>query len=155
MDKSDRKILEDIEQFGCAVMYISAEADLPPFAYSVGIKKTSSAPEVVVIGLKQELSHFIVNEYNRRVRKGEMFYPGERYSGFIEGFEVIFEKVEESFYKDYFGYNLWLYQGSRFDILQLVCPNTIGVWPWQPEASAWFKSWQPILTSCPVAPQGH
>jgi Domain of unknown function (DUF4262) len=68
MDEADRKILENIERFGCSVMHIAAEDQLPPFAFSVGITKTAAAPEVVVIGLKRPIAHFAVNEYNRRVR---------------------------------------------------------------------------------------
>ena len=150
MDDSDRQTLEHIERFGCSVMHIAAEDDLPPFTYSVGINKTSAAPEVVVIGLKEPIAHFIVNEYNRRVRAGEVFVPGIKYSGFIEGFEVTAERVEESFYEEYFGHNLWLYGGASFEVIQLVYPNTSGVWPWQPEADEWFRSWQPILTSRPA-----
>ena len=151
MEESDRTTLENIDRFGCSVIHVSAEADLPPFSYSVGITKSCAAPEVVVVGLKQPVAHFIVNEYNRRARAGEVFHPGERYAGFIEGFEVIAESVDESFYEEYFGRNLWLYGGSRFRVLQLVYPNTSGMWPWQPEADEWFRSWQPILTAQPAA----
>lgn len=154
MDEADRKILENIERFGCSVMHVAAEDNLPPFAFSVGITRTSSAPEVVVVGLKEPIAHFIVNEYNRRVRAGVVFRLGERYSGFIEGFEVIAERVDEAFYEEYFGYNLWLYQGPKFEVVQLVYPNTSGVWPWDSEASEWFRSWQPVLTSQPAAERG-
>jgi hypothetical protein len=150
MSDFDQRTLEHIERFGCSVMHIAAEDDLPPFTYSVGIKKTSAAPEVVVIGLKEPIAHFIVNEYNRRVRAGEVFLPGTRYAGFIEGFEVKAERVEKSFYEEYFGRNLWLYGGASFEVLQLVYPNKSGVWPWQAEADEWFRSWQPVLTSRPA-----
>lgn len=147
MDDAERKALANIEQFGCQVMHVLGEGELPPFSYSVGIQSTSLSPEVVVIGLKQEVAHFVVNEYNRRVREGEFFTPGERYSGFLEGFDVAVEKVDRIFYKDYFGWNLWLYNGDEFEIVQLVYPNTSGVWPWDPQASEWFRKWQPILNS--------
>ena len=153
MDDSDRKTLEDIERFGCSVLHIAAEDDLPPFAYSVGITKSASAPEVVVIGLKQPMAHFVVNEYNRRVRAGIPVSAGSRHSGFIEGFEVVAEKVDRSFYEEYFGYNLWLYKGPTFEVIQLIYPNTSGVWPWQAEADEWFKAWQPVLTVNPACPR--
>lgn len=142
----EQKTLENIDKFGCSVLHIAAEDDLPPFAYSVGITKTSAAPELVVIGLKQPISHFIVNEYNRRVRSGETFVSGNRYSGFIEGFEVQAQKVDPSFYEEYFGFNLWLYEGPHFEVLQFIYPTTDGVWPWEPDASDRFRSNQPILS---------
>ena len=145
MDEFDRKILENIQQHGCSVIHIAEEDELPPFAYSVGIEKTSSAPEAIVIGHKQTIAHFIINEYNLRIQKGEVFEIGQRYSDFIEGFEVQIEAVDQSFYDEYFGYNLWLYQGPEFRVIQIVYPNTSGIWPWQSEANNWFKERQPIL----------
>jgi hypothetical protein len=76
VDEHDREAQEDIERFGCSVMHIAAEGKLPPFAFSVGITRTSTAPEVVVIGLKEPIAHFVVNEYNRRVRAGAVIQPG-------------------------------------------------------------------------------
>lgn len=146
MDESDRKILRDIDEFGCSVMHIAAEGDLPPFAFSMGISKTANAPEVVVVGLKRPLAHFVVNEYNRRVRDGEVLVSGHTYADFIEGFDVLLERVHLSNYKEYFGYNLWLYKGPNFDALQIVYPNTSGLWPWEKAADDWFRAWQPRLS---------
>ncbi|MFX8523776.1 DUF4262 domain-containing protein, partial [Acinetobacter baumannii] len=84
-----------------------------------------------------------VNEYNRRVREGQPGRPGGRYSGCIEGFEVEVVEVDHSFYKEYFGYNIWLYQGQQFEVVQIVYPNTSGVWPWEPAADEWFRKRQP------------
>lgn len=147
MDESDLKLIENIEKFGCQVMHISEESELPPFAYSVGIQRTSGAPEVIVIGLKREMAHFVVNEYNRRVRDGEKFTIGERYAGFIDNFEMQVAAVHRSHYKEYFGYSLWFYEGPLFDVVHLVYPNTLGAWPWDPEASDWFRAWQPLLST--------
>jgi hypothetical protein len=147
MDEFERKALEDIERFGCAVIHVAAEGVLPPFSYSVGISKSASAPEVNIVGLKKPIAHSIVNEYNRRVLTGEVLSPGALYAGFIEGFELRAEMVDHSFYEEYFGWNLWLYRGSGFQVLQLVYPNTAGVWPWEAEADEWFRTWQPILRS--------
>ncbi len=63
-DPGEQRALADIEQYGCHVMHLLAEGDLPPFSYSVGIQRSSGAPELIVIGLNRPLAHFIVNEYN-------------------------------------------------------------------------------------------
>ena len=144
-DAGDEKALADIEQYGCHVIHVHEEGDLPPFSYSVGIQQSSGAPEVVVIGLKEPISHYAVNEYNRRVRSGERFYPGQFYSGFLEGFDVQFVVVDRAHYEEYFGWNRWLYDGNEFDVLQMVYPSTDGVWPWGAAASSWFRTRQPLL----------
>lgn len=146
MDEAERQVLENIEKFGCQVMHIAGEDDLPPFAYSVGIQQATSAPEVVVIGLKQPMAHFVVNEYNNRVRNGERFVAGQKYAGFIGGFDVLVSSVDKAHYEEYFGVDLWLYEGANFDVVQLVYPSKTGFWPWQPEASDEFRVWQPLLS---------
>lgn len=144
-EQVEQKILADIERFGCSVMHIAAEDDLPPFAFSLGTSKTTQAPEVIVVGLKQPMAHFVVNEYYRRVKEGEVFVVGQRYSGFIEGFEVLVDRVHPSQFAEYLGYCLWLHQGPNFEAVQLVYPTTRGVWPWDTSADDGFRAWQPLL----------
>jgi len=145
MDEHERRTLEHIERFGCSVMHVMEDGDEPPFAYSVGITRSSAAPEVLVIGLRRELAHAMVNHYNQRVRAGERFVVGRRYSGFLDGFDVEVAQVDASYYRAYVGWDLWLYKGPSFEVLQLVYPDTRGTWPWQPEAAAGFKAFQPLL----------
>jgi hypothetical protein len=110
------------------------------------VQKTSGAPEAMVIGLKRPIAHFMVNEYNKRIRAGERFTAGERYDGFLEGFPVQFEIVESAHFDEYFGWNRWLYGDNGFDAFQIVYPTTEGIWPWASGASDWFRERQPILS---------
>jgi hypothetical protein len=145
MDTGEQKAIVDIEQYGCHVIHVLEEGDLPPFAYSVGIQKTSQAAELVVIGLKQPLAHFIINEYNRRVRGGEHFQAGQRVSGFLQGFDCQLRSVDSSHYREYFGGALSFYKGTDFRVFQLVYPTVEDVWPWDAAASDWFRRRQPLL----------
>ncbi len=145
MDAGEQKALADIEVFGCHVIHVLEEDDLPPFAYSVGIEKTTGCPEIVVIGLKQPLAHFIVNEYNQRVRNSEKLEAGMLVSGFVGGFDCQLRAVHPSHYREYFGWNIWLYKSKKFRVLQLVYPTTDGVWSWEEAASDYFRRRQPLL----------
>jgi hypothetical protein len=116
-DAEDEKALSDIERYGCHVIHVLEEGELPPFTYSEGIQQTSGAPEVVVIGLKKPIAHFVVNEYNRRIRIGERFAPGKLYTGFLEHFDIQFVVADRSHYEEYFGWNRWLYRGNGFEVL--------------------------------------
>jgi Domain of unknown function (DUF4262) len=111
-----------------------AENYLPPFAYMIGIQRTTKAPELV-IGLKQPIAHFILNKYNRRVQQGEKFSKDQMYSGFLEDFECTFKKVDRTHYPEYLGWARWLYKRQEFGTLQIVYPNASGNWPWQNKAS--------------------
>ena len=145
MSSGDEKTRQDIAKFGCAVIHVMEDRGLPPFAYSVGITEQTGEPEVLVIGLKRDLAHFVVNEYNKRVRGGERFVPGQLYSGFIGSFDVLAEEVPLSEFDEYFGHCLALYGGPNFRVLQLVYPTTAGVWPWSEQASENFRNRQPVL----------
>jgi hypothetical protein len=102
----DKKLLSDIDEYGCHVIYVLAEDDLPPFCYSVGIWKSSGAPELIVVGLKQEISHFVINEYNHRIKDGESFQNGQISGGFLEGFDCLFREMDKSNYAEYLGSDL-------------------------------------------------
>ena len=144
-DPGEAKALADIEKYGCHVINVLADGDLPPFCYSVGIQKSCGAPELIVIGLKAELAHFMINEYNNRVKDGGPLQIGKYYSGFIEGFDCLLQSVDKKHYGEYFGWDTWLYEGLNYSAVQLIYPTKSGVWPWQPEAAD-IKKWQPILT---------
>jgi hypothetical protein len=144
--QSDRLVAEHIEQFGCHVVNVFDPDGLQPhFSYSIGIQATSGAPEVIVVGLRPEMSQWMVNEYNRRVRAGEHFQRGVLYPGFLQGFEVYVEPARRKLVADYvFGCDRY-YDGQPYEVVQIVWPSTSGVWPWQKRANDWFKSNQPML----------
>ncbi len=146
MNPGKQKMLDNIATFGCQVTHVFDPKDEePPFSYSVGIEQSCGAPELVVIGLKQQISHSIVNRYNSLVRNGTRFVDEEMVSGFIEGFDSQIRRVDPSHYDEYFGQAQWLYKGNAFSVLQLVYPTVEGVWPWDSEASPWFVARQPLL----------
>ncbi|MCE2029466.1 DUF4262 domain-containing protein [Sessilibacter corallicola] len=145
MDQYEEKALKDIEEHGCHILHVMEEDEYPRFTYSIGIEKTSGQPEIIITGLKQEIAHWIANEYNNRVRAGEVFKPNEYYSDFLEGFEVTFKEVAQEHYSEHFGWANWLYNSNNFKVLQLIYPNTSGFWPWDSEASEDFKWFLPKL----------
>lgn len=98
MEQYERNILQHIEEHGCSVTSVFDPKEVePPFSYSIGIAKSSAAPELIIIGLGSKLSHWMINEYNCRVRAGEQFLPGVLYLGFLEGFAVQFGLVAREF----------------------------------------------------------
>ena len=150
LDERDKKALDDIENYGCHVLKVAEGEGEPAFTYSIGINKRQNKPDIVILGLKTELAHSIVNNYKDRLLEGESFVPGKFYSDFLEGFDVCFVKVAKSHYKEYFGWGLWLHEGDDFDVLQMVWPTTDGVWPWDDGKSEYYQWVQPILTESGV-----
>ena len=143
----DSKTQDNIAKFGCSVIHVMEEGDLPPLAYSIGITQQTGAPEVVVIGLKQPIAHFIINEYNKRMIAGVRLERGTKESGFLEGFDVLVETVPLAAYDEYFGQAIDFYGGPTFTVIQLVYPTTQGLWPWDDGVSESFRLRQPILAN--------
>jgi hypothetical protein len=145
LDEHEQKALSDIDLYGCHVLNVMEGEGEPQFSYSIGIGKKQGKPDLIVVGLKRELAHSIINNYKDRLLNGETFEPGNYYSDFLGGFEVCFAKVDKSYYKEYFGWGRWLNEGNDFDMLQLIWPTTEGVWPWSPDKSEYYEWAQPIL----------
>ncbi len=147
MNEYEKNILDHIDKHGCSVTSVfDPDEEDPPFTYSIGITESYGAPEIIIVGLKKDISHWMVNEYKRRVSEGEAFVFNVPYLGFLEGFAVCFGLVIEEHKKEYMRSTCWLYQNSDFEALQLIWPNTSGVWPWDTNASEWFRANQPLLS---------
>ena len=144
--ENDKRVADDIAKYGCHVVSVfDPEGKQPPFSYSIGIQGTSGAPEAIVIGVRPELGHYMVNEYNAQVRKGVRFERAKQYPGFLEGFNVYVEPAKAALLAEYtLGCNRY-YEGADYSVVQLIYPTTAGVWPWHKAASMRFKANQPML----------
>ena len=144
-DSGEEKARANIQEYGCHVLHIMEDEEGPGFSYSIGIEQSIGQPEVIVTGLKRDLSHLIINEYNDRARAGEQFQADTSYSGFLDGFDVMFRPVLKEYYEEYFGWGRWLYEGDDFRVLQLIWPSTKGMWPWDPDAPTDYTYFIPLL----------
>lgn len=140
MDRIMKKVCNDVEEYGCSVLHIFEGNNTPCFTYSIGITEKTGQPEMIVTGLRHDLAHFIVNEYNRRIKEGEQFVEGKYYSDFIGGFDVTFREVDKSTLTNYTCRATEYYGSKNYRVLQMIFPSTSGLWPWDdqaPEAYLW------------------
>ncbi|QYF94079.1 DUF4262 domain-containing protein [Massilia sp. PAMC28688] len=145
---SEQRALADIDQYGLHIIAVSAEGDLPPFAYSIGITQTLGMPELIVIGLKASVAHYVLNECYRRMKAGLSPAPGTRVAGLLDGdYECVLVEMSPDHYRDYLGWALWRNDGPNFQARQIVYPNTANIYPWDAEATEGFKNWQPVLSA--------
>lgn len=145
MDEKDQKALNDIEEYGCHVIHVMEGDGEPSFTYSIGINQKQCKPDLIILGLKRELSLAVVNNYKDRLLQGEEFTSGKYYPDFLGNFDVCFVKVSKKNYREFFGWGLWLHEGDDFDMFQLVWPTTDGIWPWDSEKPEYYEWVQPIL----------
>jgi hypothetical protein len=143
---NDKRIANDIATYGCHVISVFDPEDKhPAFSYSVGIQKTSGFPEVIVIGVRSDLGHAMINEYNDQISKGVRFKRGVQYEGFLEGFNIYVEPAKPELLSEYTLGCDRFYKAEPYSAVQLIYPTISGVWPWQKSASKWFQANQPIL----------
>ena len=143
---SDKRVADDIQEYGCHVISVFDPEELTPcFSYSIGIQETSHVPDAIVVGLKSTLGGFMINEYNRQVRAGTRFKRGVLYPDFLDGFDVYIEPARKKLLSDYTLGCERYYRDKPYSVVQIVWPSTSGVWPWEKSASDWLKQNQPML----------
>jgi hypothetical protein len=145
LTKGDKKLLDDIDSHGWHVVKVLEDESGPGFGYSVGLHHTFSHPEILIVGLKLDLIHSMINTIGETIREGGGFKKGNYYSSLIEGFKCYFLEVNPKFYKEYVGYNLWYYRETDFPLLQCVYPTIKGIYPWEAEWPESLNTLQPIL----------
>ena len=151
-DTIKEKALANIAQFGLQIISVSEDGELPPFSYTLGIEKTLGQPELIVIGLRAAVAHVALNECYWQMKEGMTIAPGTMVADLLGGgFQCQIGEVSPGHYDDYMGFAIWLHEGKGFRACQIIFPSTDNVFPWEPDASDWFRNRQPILAKAPAA----
>jgi len=145
LDKGDKKLIDDIGQFGWHVLKVLEDDNGPGFAYSVGLFKTFKHPEIIIIGLKLDLAHILINNIGEDIKKGKRYESGQLYNNILDDFKCLMFDVPKEKYKKYVGYGLWYYEGDNFPLLQCIYPTVNGIYPWEKEWPEDIIDLQPIL----------
>ena len=139
----EKKLIDNIAEYGWHVIQVPGEGNEPDFCYSVGIYKTFGAPEVVIIGLPLDVGHELINLIGDDLSTEMSYKPGQYYADIIEGYECYMTAVDQSHYKDYFGYGIWYYKNEDFPVTQCIYPDEDNVYPW--DWSEEERMQQPVL----------
>lgn len=145
MDAIESKLRADIESYGWHVLNVLPEGDHPPHSYSVGLFSTFGHPEIVIVGLPADTAHRLINDIGEEVRDGASFEAGCRYGHILDGYDVMFVRVEPELYDDHFGRAIDYYEAATFPVLQMVWPDRDHAFPWEPACSQGIRELQPVL----------
>lgn len=147
LNPSDKKLLADIEEFGWHVLKIMEDEQGPAFCYSVGLYETFNHPEIVIVGLKLELGHILINNIGEDIRNGFTYHSNQFYPDIIDNFDCLMLTVDNNHYEDYFGYAKWFYKTTDIPFLQCIYPTIKGIYPWEDNWPKEIKNLQPLLGS--------
>lgn len=147
MTIAEQNVVDNIKKFGWIVTTvmdrIDEPTDEPNFAYSTGLYETFNKPEILIVGLKPDLSHILINNIGYDYKNKRQFQIGKLHDGILDKFDCLLIDVEKKYYKNYFGQSLWYYQNEGFPVTQIIYPTINGFFPWDDAFPKNLK--QPIL----------
>jgi hypothetical protein len=142
----EHQILDKIEKHGFAHIFVSASETAPSFCYTLGLTKNFNHPELIIVGLPQEVSGGILNVIGRAAIAGnpvDMTKPSDQV---LKGFSALFgEVVDPVVFENYTSSAGWLNQGQPYKLYQVIWPDNQGLFPWNEKASEPFKRTQTLL----------
>jgi len=145
LNNRDKKLIDDIDKVGWHVLKVLEDDRGPGFAYSVGLFKNFEHPEIIIIGLKPDLAHILINNIGEDIKNGKRYDSGQLYADILDDFNCLMLEVSKEYYKEYVGYGLWYYKDNNFPLLQCIYPTIKGIYPWEKDWPADIKELQPIL----------
>ena len=144
--EGEAKALADIAAYGLHVISVLADEQSLPFTYSIGIEQSLGLPELIVVGLKPKVAHSAINECYRQMKAKPSMGAGSRVEDLLGGdFQCLIGEVAPEQASRYMHWATWLYKGNNFRARQIIYPSTLGAFPWEPQASDWFRNSQPLL----------
>jgi hypothetical protein len=148
-DDGERKVIDDIAEYGWHCVGIHAEGDDGPYAFTVGLFQTLGHPELLIYGLSQKTAHQILTIAANAAKAGRPLDMSASTDELLDGSECCFVEVPKSAYYEHVGYARWYYQGNDFPLYQIVWPSRDGHFPWHPDATPEFRTTQPVLAHAP------
>lgn len=139
------KLIDDVGRYGCHVIRVREEGGFPGWSYTVGLNEVLGCPELIVIGLKPDVAHSLLNECAGRLQKGIRLHEGGRVDGLLSNVTCEFRGVEKRWIRQTMGYAVWFYRGDEFDVLQCVYPDLNDRFPWDNDFDKTWRSRQPLL----------
>ena len=148
-DESEQKALDDIREYGVHLIHVHDDSQGPGYIYSIGLFENYAHPEIIIMGLKLDLSRVLINNMAFDIKEGKTFTAGEFHEGVLDDFLCYFGEVHQKHFREFVGWARWFYEGDNFRLMQCVCPTVGGKFPWQrgfPEDARWYSQ---MLTDPP------
>jgi hypothetical protein len=146
LDQHDKNFIAKIQEHGWFRTNVFADEEGPGFSYTTGFWLAFGTPEVIVFSLKANSAHTIMGDIYRALESGETLPIRKPLSKLFRSHDAVLLPVSKRHYREYLGWNRWFYGGDDFPCVQLVWPDTHGVFPWVPGFEDRFVNDQIDLT---------
>lgn len=122
LDELPENTVTHIETFGCSVIHVKPNGVGPGWSYTIGVFDTCGEPEVLVVGLRQETAHFLLNETASLLRRKVDLLCG-RHRDLVGEVECEFRPVDPRWAAHLMGLASWYYQDAAYPVIQAVYPD--------------------------------
>jgi len=146
----EKRLLQNIEEFGWQCLSVIGEEQNPSFSYSIGFTKTLDAPEFIIFGIDEQVRLDVLWNVFDALKEGRESADMDRWSDLIVGYDCILREVDPSnMVRDYFNSAIWYHgppeQNGPLRAMQIVWPDAFGIFPWEPGCAEWVCEDQPPL----------
>lgn len=146
LDDDEKSFVAKIREHGWLNTSVTSDEEGPGFSYTSGLWVNARQPEVIMFSMKREIAHDVFWDLFRDAQAGRGLKQGVRTDQVFANLPAYVFPVAEKYYREYLGWNRWLYAGDNFPCLQIVWPDRDGVFPWQDGFDPTFAHDQPDLT---------
>jgi Domain of unknown function (DUF4262) len=146
LDADEKSFVAKIREHGWFNTSVSADDEGPGFSYTSGLWVSTGQPEVIMFGMKSEIAHDVFWDLFRDAQAGRSLKHGVQMDHVFANIPADAFPVAKRFYREYLGWNRWLYAGNEFPCLQIVWPDRDGVFPWRQGFDSTFANDQPDLS---------
>ncbi len=148
-DRIEEKILSSIKNHGAYIAHVLGDEEHVRFSYTIGLYESYLHPEIIIIGLKHELSQILLSNMAYEIKEGKTFTTEEYHKGILDNFLCYFGDVPKSKYKEYVGLAIWFYEGYKFPLVQCVPPTVKGKFPWDKDFPNDARVFLQVITEIP------
>jgi hypothetical protein len=151
LDVFDLTTMRNVLEFGWSVVGIPTDGTVPGFAFTIGLRHSYRAPDLVMFGLPDVLAmQSCLNTVAQRVAAGEPVADGQVRHDVLAGYPVALRAVADGWHPTYLGAALGYYRQPAPEFLQVVWPDREGRFPWQ-DGDERFRDSQPQAWRAPGA----
>jgi Domain of unknown function (DUF4262) len=129
-------------------VYPEPEEAAPPFTYSIGLWYNFQHPEILCIGLPNQVAGVLINAYAKDVAEGNPPPLATPISGALaQDYQLQFKPCRIAAKTDYTCWASWFNGNTDYPVIQLVWQDKNYHWPWA--ADFYPRQAQPLLFELP------
>ncbi len=135
LNAADEETINCVEVYGFQAEHIGKDDNdgSKGFSYTCGLFDTTGMPEIIVVGLKGETAHYLLNEAGRRHQQG-IDLTAQPQVEMIGDVTCIFRPVDQKWKEHLMRFNGWYHDHWDFPALQAIYPDLNGRFQWDADA---------------------